>query len=82
MAAMQAAPPMTTPPTELRKEERIAIVGHLDACIGILDRHAGRRSVPEIKLRSMLAVLQGEMANGYVRNMAAPPFALQPAERR
>jgi hypothetical protein len=73
---------MTPPHTELSKEECDGIVAHLDGCIAILDRNTGRRSLPQIRLRSMLAVLRGELLKSDLSHMTVPPFSLNPLEKR
>ncbi|HWA25806.1 MAG TPA: hypothetical protein VG734_09105 [Lacunisphaera sp.] len=61
--------------SELAPKDREAIVRNLDACVAALDEYAGRRTLPEIKIRSMLAVLRDEMAVVEKDGVSSSPFA-------
>ena len=69
----------TNPPeTSLSREDCETIVANLDASMAILDRHAGRRSLEEIKLRSMLAVLRAEIHRNAKLGIPTHPLVFQP----
>jgi len=67
------------PFTELSQDDREAIVRNLDLCLVILDGNMGRRSLTEIKVRSMIAVLRVEMSKAVSNEATFPPFAFKPS---
>ncbi|HWA25307.1 MAG TPA: hypothetical protein VG734_06585 [Lacunisphaera sp.] len=79
---MQVAPHMTQTSTELGKEDYAAIIGHLDACIAILDKNTGRRPVSQVRLQAMLTVLRGELLKSDLNDLTLPPFSVSPPEQR
>jgi hypothetical protein len=58
---MQCLIQLDPPRTSLNQEDRGIILNHLDASLAVLENVAGRPTVDEIKIKSMLAVLRSEI---------------------
>lgn len=68
--------------TELSDHDREAIVRNLDACVALLDKYAGRRTLSDIKIRSMVAVLRDEMATAARMEVILPPLGFHSYKER
>jgi len=71
-----------SPATELSTGDREAIVRHLDACVAVLDEYAGHRTLTEIRIRSMVAVLRDEIAKSASIDAILPPLGFNPSQDR
>jgi hypothetical protein len=69
---MQCLIQLDAPYTTLNPEDCGIIVSHLDASLAVLDKMAGRPTIDEIKIKSMLAVLRSEIKKA-ARIGSTPP---------
>jgi hypothetical protein len=65
---------MERPIMSLTREDCESIVSNLDASIVLLDKNVGRRTLQEVKMRSVISVLRAEMAKAAKADTTIPPF--------